>query len=276
MGSTWQFNVARELMLLQPIPFKSLYISNPKDLISLDFKEEENFLIKSHIVEVSDVLDIAKKFDVRILTSLRNVFSTIESHRRVFESSSDINSLNIIGYSLDCLSDLMAENISFHLSYIDQLNSISELHKETFQIGKFLDITSTTHQIERIASSLSKDSVRSLIANQLNVSQTFDDFDQTTGWHGNHIAPEFEGETFEISEFRFFPQKDDSLARVEEMSVQINYLKRFLLPFIQQRDELIQQRDELIQQRDELIKSLAWKVTKRLGRFVSLFKLRSK
>jgi predicted nucleic acid-binding Zn-ribbon protein len=253
-GSTWQFNTARELLLLQSTTLKSLYLGSEKNCPEFENKEKENILIKSHNLDASWLLKFSENFEVKVLLSLRNLFDTVRSSRRVGLGESDIDILIGINESLRCLKGLLIGGVSCHLSFIDQLNSENELLQETIRIRDFLGISSENDQIERISSSLSKNSIRNFISNKLELEETFSVYDQTTHWHGNHIEPKNQGDMKELLGFELVSQDSEirPLHEVIKLENQVINLKNFLSPYTQQRDELTQQRDELTQQRDEL------------------------
>jgi len=267
MGSTWQFNTARELSQLQDAPMKSFYIANEKDWLGIKIKDTENVLIKSHNLDSLRVLNYSKNLEVKILLSLRNVLDTVRSARRVSESQSDIDTLKNISDSLRCLGDLVITQLPSHLSYVDKLNSETELFDETFRIMEFLGFTATDKQIAQISSSLSKDSIRNLISSELKFGENFSLYDENTHWHGNHIAPIDQKELTNLLGFEFVPQNGyfDIKAELNRLSNQTDNLKHFLLPYSKQRDELTQQRDELIN-------STIWRVTKPFRKFINFLK----
>jgi hypothetical protein len=254
MGSTWQFNTARELLLLQSTSFKSLYIVSEKECPAFESETEENFLIKSHNLDPSWLLNLTENFEVKFLFSLRNLFDTIKSSRRVGIGGSDFEVLSGISDSLRCIKGLSFGSVSYHLSYIDQLNSEEELLQETIKIRDFLGISVQEDEVFRISSALSKDSIQNLISNELKLEKNFSVYDQNTHWHGNHIAPKNEVAKNALAGFEFIRQANEITPWVEvsNLEAQVIYLRDFLYPFFQQRDELTQQRDELTQQRDEL------------------------
>ena len=89
MGSTWQFNTARQLLLLDNKLADSFYSDISKDWEKFDTRPDMNFLVKSHTINPVEVRALAERFEVKLLFSFRNIFETVKSSRRVFPKQSD-------------------------------------------------------------------------------------------------------------------------------------------------------------------------------------------
>ena len=237
MGSTWQFNTAKMLMQLQNTPLKSAYVVDISDLSDFKHIQKESFLIKSHSLDPKQVMNYARNSEVMILLSLRNLFDTVRSSRRVFKEKSDIEHLDSIAYTLNCLKGLVDLKIPCHLTYIDQMISEDDSFQETVRILDFLGLKATSEQIAQISKSLSKNSIRDLITNELKLGENFHTYDKDTLWHGNHISEIVLNESAKFSEFQLVPQEVDFGigAEINRLMGQVENLKDFLLPYGQLR-----------------------------------------
>ena len=269
MGSTWQFNTARELLLLQSPPVVSSYLSFEGGFGDSMERKTVNFLFKTHSLDLEKFVDLSAGLDVKVLISCRNLFDTIKSSRRVFSGQADEVTLNSIHSSLADILQIIEYGFPYHLSVMDDLNSEHELIVETQEIARFLNLEVSSDSISEVALKLTKESIRSFIMNSLNLEGDFKKWDENTQWHGSHISPltketDAQGQDFP-SEKGNAEDLDSNLSRVQNLQFEISKIIDLVLP-------VTQQRDELTQQRDELVNSTIWRVTNPIRKLINFLK----
>jgi hypothetical protein len=276
MGSTWQFNVAKELLESQSSPVVSSFLDLEKGLGNLRDKETINFLFKSHSLDLDKFLALSTGLDFKVLITCRNLYDTIKSSRRVFPGQADETTLNSISNSLYDISNIIEYGFSYHLTFIDEINSNYKLFLEIQEISRFLGLKLPSDLISEVALKLSKESIHRFILNELNLENDFNKWDEKTQWHGNHIL--LSTKEIETQGLGFFPRENNDkdsnldLSPIQNLQFLVSQVIDLISPITQQRDELTQQRDELTQQRDELTNSTIWKTTKYLRVLIDILK----
>lgn len=210
MGSTWQFNVARELLGLNDKPTKSMYISNELELRHLHLDRHTNYLIKTHNLEPSMYELVAQQFDAKLLISYRNIFDTVRSWRRLNLSQSDLSTLVSINNVLDNISELLKFDLDCHLTYIDELKSINDHVYEISSISDFLELDANSRDLFTLATSLTQDRIQIRLGEDRGLAGRFEISDPITLWHGNHISPDFLVERLKVG-FEFLPLSINSM-----------------------------------------------------------------
>ncbi len=256
MGSTWQFNAARELLMLGEYPLISSML-DMEDGLDVFEQGNKNVLLKSHFFEMNKMVLLSKGLDVRFLISCRNLFDTMESSSRVFPSQPVNVTLTNIENTLSLIRTIQELQFPTHITYIDSLNTHDELLAETKQIARFLDLEVSSSLISETASRLSKESVSKFIANELDFEGDFNQWDKQTLWHGSHVSTSAKSQAVKQG-LGFLPyQSMDISEKMEEfpldrLNFQVQRILELFFPLAQQRDEIAQQRDEIAQQRDEI------------------------
>ena len=185
MGSTWQFNVCREI--LSHTPCKTSLFDPKRDFLDYRRISESNYISKSHFFDFDDFLEFSQENDVKALVSIRNLYDTLKSSRRVFPLESDASILVGINNSLDVIQALIDQKIPCHFTFIDELESVDAIFAEIIKICEFLETNIDVTTISRLSSQLTKESVARFIQADLNLGNDFTKYDQQTFWHGDHI-----------------------------------------------------------------------------------------
>jgi len=266
MGSTWQFNTARELLNRhagQPISF---YLDDGENWDKFAAHETKNFLVKSHLLDIDTFTSLTKRHEVKVLISLRNIIDTVRSSRRVLVRD-DSDTLQEISVSLGIIKRLISQGYPSHISLIDDLDLETALIKETEAISQFLGINVSKGDLKSIARGLTKEAIRTLISKELGLNSGFEEFDESTQWHGNHISPEIPGPRAQATESR--QSSEDSECRPQQSHLPLTRLQdelgkvqELLLPHLNAKEELLLQRDELLAYQEEHLKSRLWKVSR--------------
>jgi len=277
MGSTWQFNTARELLTIGKIPLVSSFLDTEIGWDVFREKQDKHIVLKSHFFELEKVISLSEGLDVRFLVSCRNLFDTLESVSRVLPAQSMDETLRGIRNSLSVIKKIHDSKLPYHVTYIDSLNSFDELVVETDHISRFLELGIPSNLISEIASRLTKDSVLDFIGNQLELEGDFNNLDDATHWHANHVSSSSMSRAVKQGlSFLQDPNVGSDVRPLEfplsKLWFQAENFLNLLVPVTQQREELTQQRDELTQQRDELLNSTIWRTTKFLRVIVSTFR----
>ena len=277
MGSTWQFNTARELLMLGETHLVSSFLDMENGLDFIQGKENRNVVLKSHFFEMDTLLSLSEGLDLRFLISCRNIFDTIKSSRRVMPSQPDDITLSGIENSLSVIRRIHELALPYHLTYIDSLNSHDELFDETGKIARFLGLEVSSKLISETSSKLSKESVNEFISTQPELQVGFNKWNESTHWHGLHISAPSMSQAVQQG-LGFLPDRtknitnEQNLYPLTKLEYQAKNLTEIISPLTQQRDELTQQRDELTQQRDAVLNSKTWRATKPIRDLITFLK----
>ncbi len=257
-GSTWQFNTARQLIIHKQSDLISCYIDEIIDWPNFNWGRKGNILVKAHALDPAIVKDLAERFEVKLLFTVRNVLDSVLSARRVLRQN-DRETISQNNSAFNTIQNLIAAGIPHHFTRIDLLKNDEDLFTETRLISNFLGLNNDEDVILKISSSLTKSAVRKLITSQLELGTVFTNVDKLTQWHGSHVSEESNLPDVELSRSRsnFKNRLEFNLRASEELvvnyKIDIDQLTNFVLPYEQQRDEALQQRDEALQQRDEAL-----------------------
>lgn len=276
MGSTWQFNTARELLMLGESPLISSML-DMEEGVDVFKQGNKNLLLKSHFFDMHKLVLLSKGLDIRFLISCRNLFDTMESSSRVFPSQPVDVTLTNIENTLSLIRRIQVLQFPTHITYIDSLNTHNELRAETEKIARFLDLEVPSDLISETALRLSKESVSKFIANELDFEGDFNQWDKRTLWHGSHVSSSSISQAVKQG-LGFLPYQSMGISEKQEdfpldrLKFQVQRFLELFFPLAQQRDEIAQQRDVAKAQRDQMTNSTIWKLTNPLRRAINFFK----
>jgi hypothetical protein len=271
MGSTWQFNVIRELLVTANINFESCYwdgTTDPSDHIQ---ETADVIVIKSHFFDSQLMFSLCEITEVKVLFSLRNLNDSVHSFLRVRPDEEQLLVEKRIEQTLDLMSLIIDSDMKYQLTQLDDLRNEVAYISEINRISEFLDLGVDAEEYTRISSCLNKIAVKSTIKQVLGNLEDFNFFDKSTLWHVNHVGSDLEhaeylskpvdlimdhlAEKYETVKARALFCKSSSSASNRP----INFAYRSKIRLI----ELMQERDELTQQRDELITEVGMAVVER-------------
>jgi hypothetical protein len=267
MGSTWQFNVIRELLMAADINFKSCYWDGTTEPTEIIQETADVMVIKSHFFDSQLIFALHQITEVKVLLSLRNLNDSVHSFLRVRPDEDQLLVEKRIDQTLDLMNLIINSDMKYQLTLLDDLRNEAEYISEVNRISEFLDLGVASEEFTRISSNLDKIAVTSTIKSALGTLEDFNFFDEVTLWHVNHVGNNLEHAEYLSNPIELIMDhlaekyervKSRALVCKSSSSVNnrpINFAYREKIRFIeltQQRDELTHQRDELTQQRDEL------------------------
>ena len=268
MGSTWQFNVIREILQASDIDFTSCYWgdSNHEEILTEPMK---TLLIKSHFIDPCFILSLSQMTEVKVLFSLRNLHDSICSFQRISPNQDQLSIEKLIAQSLDVMHKLIDSGVDYHFTQLDNLLDDCTNIDEVKRISKFLDHEIEINKLEQISTSLLKINVRENIKELIDDSNDFNSADKISLWHGSHVATdleqaEYRSQTIELNleglAEKYSKVMSGALAG-KNLLVQdvgpVNFLFQFQLKY----NELIKQHEELIKQHNAIVNSRIWNLS---------------
>lgn len=268
MGSTWQFNVIREILQAADTEFTSCYWdgdSNPEEILTGPVK---TLVMKSHFIDPQFILSLSEVTEVKVLFSLRNLNDSICSFQRISPDQDQLSIEKQMAQSLDVINKLIESDIDYHLTQIDELLDNKTNFDEINRISRFLDFPIENDKLERISSSLLKENVRENIKKVVNDPTDFNSIDKISLWHGSHVASnleqaEYNSRTITLNLDGLAKQYSTVISRAldKKKTPRTNiYSINFLFHFLSKYNELARQHDELTKEHYAIVNSRIWKL----------------
>ena len=152
-GSTWAFNVVKDLLTCKSSSNYTNYSENIKDIIDNQLTEYDNILIKCHQVDNFGRSIISHKC-AKCIYTFRPPLEAITSFMQVFNKSFD----EILEY-IEILLSFMEFQSQYDVLWIEY-NSIEENPELVIQkIADYIGVKATRNQINLINSKLSKENI---------------------------------------------------------------------------------------------------------------------